>query len=368
MNKSKKIKKVTAEVQLHDKTKDRVVSSKVLTIASVICVLVLIGALLFDQLYEAPLLTVDGEKYSLKDLAYYFYTVEYQYNSYDQMFGGSGAYWDMTSNETTGATMRDAAKETAINTSLYNEVLYNQATSEGYKLTDDEKKTAEDNAAKLINESLSKAVIAKNGFTKEYLSNMLSKSALVSRYHDDKIAALNIDKEAIKAGVKFEDFKQYDVEYLFASNQKVDANNKYVAMTDQEKADALAKLNTYAEKAKTAADWSKLLPTDEKTVTYKKSSFIKTDTTFEDKLKTQLMTMNNNQITDVYEAEDGYYVVRMINNNSSERYDSEVESAIKAKENEEFQKIYDDILSKHKYKINNNALKPLRMGNLTLAD
>ncbi len=367
MNKSKKIKKVTAEVQLHDKTKDKIVSSKILTISSILFVVLLIGALLFDQLYEAPLLTVDGEKYTLKDLAFYFYTVEAQYDSYDQMFGGSGAYWDMTSNETTGATMREAARETAINTSLYNEVLYNQATSEGYTITADEQKQAQDSAAKLMDETLSKEVIAKNDFTKENLADKLSRATMVDRYRDDRVNALNIDKEAIKAGVSFEEFKQYDIEYLFASTKKTDSEGKTADMTDQEKADTLAKLNTYLEKAKTTEDWSKLLPEDEKTITYKKSNFIKSDTTSYDAIKSNIMTMSNNQVADVSEAEDGYYLVRMINNNSSERYDSEVESAIQTKENEEFQKIYEDILKEHKYKINYTALESLKMGTLTLA-
>lgn len=366
MNKSKKIKKVTAEVQSHDKAKDNAVKSRILTISIIISAVILIGALLFDQLYERPLLTVDGEKYNLKDLAFYFYTVEAEYETYDQMFGGTGAYWNMTSNESSGATMRDVAKETAINTALYNEVLYNQATSEGYTPTEDEIKLADESAAKLIDETLSKELIAKNRFSKELLSSMLSKASLVDRYRRDKLDALNIDKEAIKAGVSFEEYKQYDVEYLYATTEKTDEDGKTVAMTDQEKADALAKLNTYVDKAKTAEDWSTLLPEDEKAVIYKKSSFIKSDTLFEDALKTKLMAMDNNQIGDVYEAEDGYYLVRMINNNSSERYDSEVEKAIEAKEKEEFQKIYADILKKHEYKINYDALKSLQMGTLTL--
>lgn len=365
MNKSKKIKKVAAEAQSHDKTKDKAVRTKILAITSIIFVIILIGALLFDQLYEGPLLTVDGEKYNLKDLAFYFYTVEAEYDTYDQMFGGGGTYWNMTTDES-GTTMRDTAKESAINTALYNEVLFNQATSEGYASTEDEIKLADESAAKLIDETLSKEVIAKNRFTKELLSGMLSKASLVDRYRRDKLDALNIDKEAIKAGVSFEEYKQYDVEYLYVSTEKTDADNNTVAMTDQEKADALAKLNTYVDKAKTTEDWSKLLPEDEKTVTYKKSSFIKSDTTFEDALKTKLMEMDNNQIGDVYEAEDGYYFVRMINNNSSERYDSEVEKAIDAKEKEEFQKIYADILKEHEYKINYDNLKSLQMGTLTL--
>ena len=73
MNKSKRIKRVETEVGVHDKKKDKLINSKVLAIASIVFVVILIGALIFDQLYESTLLTIDGKKYHLDDLSYYIY-------------------------------------------------------------------------------------------------------------------------------------------------------------------------------------------------------------------------------------------------------------------------------------------------------
>ena len=45
-----------------------------------------------------------------------------------------------------------------------------------------------------------------------------------------------------------------------------------------------------------------------------------------------MLEMENDDVTEVIEDEDGYYVVRMINNNSPEAYDKKVEEAITEKE------------------------------------
>ena len=368
MNKSKRIKVAKDPSVIHDKKKDRVVNPKVLTISSIVFVVILVGALLFDQLYESTLLKVDGEKYTFHDLSYYFYTIESQYQSFDQMFGGSGTYWDMTYDETTGTTVREYARQQAIENALYNEVLYNQAVTDGYALTEEEKSTVDTNVTNMLEQSLSAEVIAKNKFTKEYLTDVLSKTALVSRYRKDKIDALDIDDEAIKAGVSFDEFKQYDVEYLFVSKKTTDSDGNSVDKTADEITAAKEKLTTYYETAKTAEDWSKIVPEDEKDVKYQTSSFIASDTTFADDLEAKIMAMDNNQISDIMESDAGYYVVRMKNNNSSERYDTEVKNAISDAENTGFDKVYQEILAKHKYKINNTVLKTLTMGTLTLAD
>jgi len=364
VNKSKRIKKVEVEVKVHDKSKDRIVSAKILTIASAIFVLILVGALIFDQLYTSTILKVDGKNYSLKDLSYYFYTVEYQYNYYDQMFGGNGTYWDMSA-DASGKTIRDTAKQEAIDTALYTEVLYKEAVSEGYALTDEETTKVGEDADNML-KNLSAESIANGHFTKENLIASLSKTNLVSRYRQDKVDALNIDDAGITAGISRDQYRQYDVEYLFASKTTTDADGKSIEMTADEKAKAKDALTTYYDKAKTTDDWSKLLPEDEKLVSYRSDNFIESDTTFDDTFKAKIMTMENGAISEIYEADNGYYVLKMVNNNSSESYDKAVKDAISKAENEEFNKVYEEILAKHTYKINQAALKPLTMGSIVL--
>jgi foldase protein PrsA len=349
------------------KSQTKVVNPKVLIIASIVFVVILVGGLLFDQLYKRALITVDGDKYDLQDLSYYFYTVENQYNQYDQMFGGQ--YWDMSYDETSGATMRDVAKQEAVESALYNEILYREAVDENYALTAEEKETISTNVNTLLGgEQISKAIISKNDFTKKYLTNILNKSTLVSRYRQDKVDALAIDDEGIKADFAFEDYKQYDIETLFISTQTTDAEGTSVAVSAEEKTAAFDKINGLYASAKTTEDWSTLIPEGEEQLVYQENHFLESETTFSEEFEKVMMAMENNTISDVYEAENGYYIVRMLNNNSSERYDTTVTDAITSAENEGFNAIYQDVIANHKYSINDNILRSLTMGSITLAD
>jgi foldase protein PrsA len=365
VNKSKRIRRVEVEAGVHDKTKDKIISSKTLTIASIVFVVILIGALIFDQLFESTLLTVDGKKYQLDDLSYYIYNVEYQYDYYDQMFGGNGSYWNMSSDES-GTTMRDIAKQEAIESAIYNEVLYNEAVSEGYVLTDEEKTTVDTNVDSML-ENMTEGTIENADFTKESLTESLGKTTLVTRYRQDKIDALDIDDAGITAGISRDEYRQYDIEYLFASKMTSDAQGQSIAKTADDQAAALAALNTYYDKAKTTEDWTTLVPEDDKLVSYRNDNFIASDTTFDDEFEAKIMAMENGSIGEVHETDTGYYVIRMINNNSSERYDTTVKDAITAAENEGFGKVYEEILAKHDYKTNDSALKSLTMGSITLS-
>lgn len=361
MNSSKKIKIKKS------KEEKKVVNNvpKPLIYVSAVLVFILIVAVAFDQLYERIILSINGEKYKMDDLTYYFYTVESQYESMNQMFGG---YWDMSIDETSGSTVRDLAKQEAIEAALYTEILYKEAVSKGYSLTEDEKTTLNTNVDNLINNVIPKAVAEKNGFDKEYLTDILGKSMLVQRFKEDQIATLDIDEEAIKAGIEYEDYRQYDIEYLFIGKTKADDDGNTVDLTEEEKAAAKARLTGLIEQAKTTEDWSTLVPEDDTELIYQKNYFTKSDSKFNDDFKAVMMAMNNGDISDVSETENGWYLVRMINNNSSESYDKEVESQINSAEEEGFQTIYQDIAAKYKYKVNKSALKSLTMGNITLVN
>ena len=365
MNKSKRIRRVEVETGVHDKAKGKIISTKFLAIASIIFVALLVGALIFDQLYESTYLTVDGKNYHKDDLSYYIYNVEYQYDYYDQMFGGNGSYWNMSSDES-GNTMRDIAKQEAMDTALYNEVLYNEAAAEGYTLTDEEKTTIASNVSSML-ENLTKGTIENGSFTTKSLTEVIGKTTLVARYRQDKIDALTIDDEGITAGISREEYRQYDIEYLYAAKKTTDAEGNSIDKTEDEIKAALDALNTYYEKAKTTEDWSTLIPEGEENVTYRSDNFIESDTTFEDDFEAKIMAMDNEAIGEIYETETGYYAVRMVNNNSSESYDTAVKDAIRAAENEGFEKVYDEILAKHEYKINDSTLKSLSMGEAVLS-
>lgn len=365
MNNSKKLRpKSTKKVKMSEKPLKSI--SKPWLITSLVLVIILIGALLFDQLYEVTLMKIDGKRYHMNDLSYYFYTVESDYDTYNQVLGGD--YWDMTFDKEKGTTMRDAAKDDAIDTCLRTEILYNEATAKGYKLTSDEKKTINTNVKSLLDKKLTDAVIKKNHFTKAYLTKVISKTTLVSRFRADKVKTLNIDKDTIKDGISYDDYRQYDIEYLFISTQNTDSDGKTVDLSDKDKKAAYDKISNIYDKAKSTQDWSTLIPDDETDLTYKEDSFLESDTDFSDDFKAKMMALNNGDVSQIYEDTKGYYVVRMVDNKSTESYDKAVNNAITKAENEGFDKIYEKIKATHKYTLNDKALKSLKMGTVALAD
>lgn len=366
MNNSKKLqtKKVKKDRLIEQKPITKI-SRRWIAVAAVLIV-ALIGGLLFDEFYEPTILKVDGKKYQMSDLSYYFYAVENQYEYYDQLFGGGGAYWDMNN---TGKTVRDTAKDEAVQTALSTEVLYNQAISEGYSLTGDEIATINTNVDSMYSTQIPAAVIKKNHYTKAYIKNFVSKTTLVDRYRKDKIATLNIDKDSIKASVNYEDFRQYDIQYLFISTKTTDENGNSVAMSAEDKNAAFDKIKGVYESAKTTEDWSTLVPSDETQLTYQDTNFIKTSTSYSDSLKTKMMAMENGTISDIIDDENGYYIVRMVNNDDKQSYDTEVQNEITKAEDEAFNTYYkNQVLPKHNYTINDKALKSYKMGTITLAD
>lgn len=371
MNKSKKL-------QVKKEKKDRLIEQKPITkislpwiIVSAVLLIVLVAALLFDQLYKPALMKIDGKKYTVRDLAYYFYTVESMYESYDSWLGGNGSYWDSVINEETGETVRDASKNDAVKQALFYEVLYNQAVSEGYSLTDEEKQTIKDNVDTFLNGTIPPAVIRKNNFTKAYLTDVLGKITLAERYREDRIAEFDIDIDEIKKGIDYDEYRQYDIETIsISTTKKTDDDGNVVDMTDEDKQAAYEKIKEIYEKAKTTEDWSTLVPEDDSDLIYKeKDSFTKSDNRFSDEMREKVMAMENGEISDIIEDENAYYIVRMINNNSTESYDNAVEDALTKEQDKEFSDKFDqEILPKHDYIIIDKALKHYKMGSITLAN
>lgn len=360
MNSSKKARKnVKAQKKKQPKR-----NPKIWIISASILIVLLVGSILFDQLYQRVLLSINGDKYRQNDLGYYFYSVEAQYDSYVQFLGSR--YWDMQIDQTSGKTVRDQAMDEAINSALYNEVMYREAVSAGYSLNADENETIATKVTSLLTDESTKNIMKKNKFKEAYLTTNIGKITLVERYQKDLIDALDIDDEAIKAEINFEDYKQYDIEYLFVSTKDVDEEGSSVDKSEEDKKEALSKINSYYEEAKASKDFSTILPEDEKDVVFNSDTFLDSDDKYTEDLEAKIMAMNIDEVSEVIEAENGYYIIRMVNNASTDSYDNAVKTAITNAETEAFNPVYSDILAKYDYKINGKALQRLVMGNITI--
>lgn len=318
---------------------------------------------------EALVVTVGDEKVYLDEMMYFIYAMEADANQYEQLYQQyyGTSYWDMEIEE--GVTIRDQMKTYVMDTAVMYTILNNKAVAEGYTLTDEEKATTETNADSLLS-NMPEEQLKITGFTKKNLVAVQEKIAMAQKYYNDLIDSFDIDDKAITDTISKEDNRQYNTEYLTVSTVKYDENYNQVALTDKEKTAAKEAITSALEKAKagaTFADIAKELTTDDLTVSNSTLNFVKGDGSAEAKYQDAALKLENDAISEgIIETDTGFYVVKMVDNNSTEAYDAAVEEAIGNAENEAFTKKYEEI--KKDYTITENAevWKDIVMGKTTL--
>ncbi len=360
MNSSKRLAKNDGIGQEKKETKMNVpaiISSKnkVLALIGIVTVVVLCAGVCYMQLRPRAILKVMGADANnasvtktlyMKEAMYDIFQTETQYNMYSsiyqQMYGTT--YWDMENVDEAGRTGASAAKKQVMDGLKQREIMCMEAEKQGYKLTDEEKKAAAEEV-KTAMENFSDAQKKLPGLDQETLTKVFEKNALAEKFRQVLLAQSGIDREALKASVNKEDYKQYTLQYYMISNKNGTDENA-ADVTEETKKKNFDSMTALKDKAKTAEDFSKLL--EEKDTsgivamqTMKLVANEMEDSTFlTKKLRKKLIKMENGEISDVLEGEDGYYLVRMENNDDSEAYDAQCETVVQQEESKKFSEQY----------------------------
>jgi foldase protein PrsA len=136
----------------------------------------------------------------MDELMYYIYSIEKEGNYYDKLYlsyYGTG-YWDIEYEE--GVTVRDTAKNYAINSAVMYEILYEKAKEAGYVLTDEEIASSKNYADQVFRE-MTVQQLQVTGLTKDVLIKVNEKMALGQQYRDFMTEGLGLDKQAITDSV-----------------------------------------------------------------------------------------------------------------------------------------------------------------------
>lgn len=334
-------------------------------------ILILIGILLivgvtfivcYIQLRPREILTVTGKnaenqeitnKLYYTDAMYDIYTAETQYNSYEsiyeQIYGTT--YWAAENVDNAGRNGSQAAKKQIMDALKQREILYMEALKNKVELTEEEtKKIDEDVAAAVKNMTDKQKKMA--GLDEASIREALEKQAYADKYKAQVISGLGIDEEALKKGVKKEDFRQYTLQYYTIAKTETKAGESEPSKkSDADLKKAKQDIEALQKKAVNAKDFTKDLITDadndnadDKTgISYSTHNLIETDTDFLDKkTRKQVKAMKNDEVSDVIETEDAYYVVKMVNNNDPEAYNSECEKVVSDEKEKRFKEKYDN--------------------------
>jgi foldase protein PrsA len=318
---------------------------------------------------DSIVLTINDTDIYMSEMMYYIMAVEAtgaQYDAtYQQLTGTS--YWDQKDpTDPDGKTFREQAKDYIMDSAQMYEILYEEAVKEGYTLTDDEKTEAGTNADQILN-SISDEQLKVTGFTKESLTTVQQKLTLASKYYNDLLDTFDIDEDSIKETINRDDYKKYKTEYLFVASTKYDENYNSIELTDEEKANAKKTISAALKKAKKGQDFSKIQEADKK-LTYNTLDFIPDDGTAEKAYQAAAIELKNDAISDIVETDTGYYIIKMLDNDSSDAYDEAVDNAISQAKQDAFNAKYENIKKEYTITIHNEVWDPIVIGNITILD
>ncbi len=354
--------------------------NKVLAILGILAVIVLCAGVCYMQLRPRAVLIVSTtdengtqkkDTVYMKEAVYSIYQVENQYNQYSsiyqQLYGKT--YWEMEDVDSKGRNGASAAKKQVMDSLKQREILYMEAQKRGYSLTDEEVKTAEESVATTMKNFTDKQKKLE-GLDEKTLKSEFKKNALVEKFRQILIKESGVDEEALKATVNKKDYRQYTLQYYKVSNQETSGKETKEVSAEQKQTN-LTNMQALQEKAKTAEDFTKLLDDNDKTgIQYQTENLIKKDlkdsTFLNKKLRNQIIKMENGQISDIIEGDDGYYLIKMVNNNDSEAYDNQCDSVVQEEETKQFNARYAEFAPNYVTEVQSYWKGRVKLGSYTI--
>lgn len=354
--------------------------NKVLVILGILAVIVLCAGVCYMQLRPRAVLVVSTtdengtqkkDTVYMKEAVYSIYQVENQYNQYSsiyqQLYGKT--YWEMEDVDSKGRNGASAAKKQVMDSLKQREILYMEAQKRGYSLTAEEEKTAEDNVTNTMKNFTDKQK-SLEGLDEKTLKSEFKKNALAEKFRQILIKESGVDEEALKATVNKKDYRQYTLQYYKVSNQET-SGEETKEVSEEQKQTNLTNMQALQEKAKTAEDFTKLLDDNDKTgIQYQTENLIKKDlkdsTFLNKKLRKQIMKMENGQISDIIEGDDGYYLIKMVNNDDSEAYDNQCQSVVNEEETKQFNARYAEFAPNYVTEVQSYWKGRVKLGSYTI--
>lgn len=308
--------------------------------------------------------TVGKSKIYLDEMMYYIFMNEYQLNQYDQVYQSymGKSYWD--TEYTKGVTMREFAKTSTLDNAVMYEILYDQARKEGYQLTTIEKKNVDQNVKQFM-QVITKEQLKKTGLTEQTVRRIVEKLMLADRYRQDLIDALPIDDQSLTAKIDRKKYRQYNTECLFIATTKKDQKGKEVEVSEAKKASYKKKMEAVLQEAKAGKTFAEIAKADEMITTTEKN-FVAGDQSASEEYQKAAMPLKNKEITDVVTTKEGYYVIRMKDNDSDESYQKACKEAITKEEEKQFNKKYEKMKQSYPVKVEEAVWKNVVMGKMTL--
>lgn len=314
-----------------------------------------------EELEKQVVVTIGEFEMTMDKMMFFLYSVEndgtmkeYYYQAYYEM-----SFWDLPYDES-GATMRDFYKDYVMNSAIQYAVLYQEAIKAGLELSEEEK--AEN--AKFIDDFLDAAsaeLLERTGFTKEKLTETLEFMGLAEKYYDVMAESFEISEESIAAEIKKEDYKEYSTEYLYLSTSSYDSEYNLTERSEEEKAAYYELMQGYLERLKNGTSMEEVAEQNA-ALTHTTKVFLADAETVDPGYRQAAAALENGSYSEVVQTKYGYYIIRMIDNDCTDSYETARKELLQEKEDEAFAKAFEEIQAAYPQNINEKVWGPLVLG------
>lgn len=349
----------------------------ILAVLCVVVVLVLCIGVGIQQFKPKVVVTVGKTDITMDDMMYPIYELESEYLPYNELYetyyGTSVWEADYQGEDATVSGVSNSVtwKQEILNSEIEYEILYQKAKAANYELTSDEKKEVEEQTKEAL-KGLSWLQKIQLNISESKLNERFEKRTLAERYRDDQQEELNkdVDEAAAIKDISKKDYRQYDIQFYYGETTETDDNGDSKAISDDEKKALAEKIKNIAKKAKSGEDFTKLISDDESDITFEEDgSFTKQDGwsyVSADNLK-KIKKMKNGEISDaIIDDTAGYYVVvKMINNNSEEAYQTACDDAIAEAQDNAYQEWFQNEYDNTDVNINTDVWTDVTIGTVT---
>lgn len=374
MSKTKKLRKAQERQKNKKTVPDRSQGNKIFIAVAAVLAVVIIAVVCVEQLSRKLAAKVGEEKIYQDEMMYYVQQEEQQASMmdgiYKQIYGTS--YWDYQTEN--GVSGREQSQTSIEEQMVMDEILSQEAKASKTALTEEEEASAKEEA-KAAFDTVSSSVRSKYGISLSKYEKICKKRALADKYKKDLIAGFDIDKEAIKAGVDYETYRQYDVLYYYMPIEKGEESSEEageeVSAEEEKAAKEKAKRAILDIKGKidAGAEFKSLADTASKagiTVSVDSTTGVtKENPVFGEEAFEEIKKLPKDAVSEVVETDDGCYLFQMVDDNSSEAYDSKVESEISKEEESRFETEYNEVLfPKYKAQIKTGLWENIKLGSI----
>lgn len=255
-------------------------------------------------------------------------------NQYEKDFGAE--IWDKTVD---GVSMQESIKKSVRERQVYLEAVYMYAKSMDIVLTDEEK-TLLSNAAKKYFGTLTDKERELTGAEEEDILNIYKKNFLAEKVYEEVTDDVTYE-------VSDEEARVMSVMYIYVS--KKDGTGE----TD---------INEAYKKVQSGTDFYSLA------LEYSDDAIVQLEIGRGDmvpEVEDKVFGLKDGECTDIIEADNGYYIVRCVEDYLRDKTDSNKEKILQKKKNDEFLKKFEPFMEKQRLDFNDREWDKVELGKYT---